>query len=246
MIRALIHGKGLFNWHNIGRVRASRWSSSAVKILCLALLHLTVPPLLCEPILFTTLDQTVVDLMPTTEPDTTKWSSVVLMKHAESVFCTKVQQVIFPIMPLDCSSQVLFGLPALVVTLVWGSSVDPAPTPCYSHYSFLARLFLFYVFNSSGFFYILLLNIFQRSSSFVWHSLLRQRCLAWHFVVWRFKCLALLCWHRFAFDCPRATVALQIDWQNNYGLDLSNRRKSGIEWVAEHKEHVYLFFSFFF
>lgn len=51
------------------------------------------------------------------------------------------------------SFQVMFGLPALVVTLVWGSSVDPAPTPCYSHFSFLAWLFLFYVFSSSNFFF---------------------------------------------------------------------------------------------
>lgn len=55
------------------------------------------------------------------------------------------------------SSQVLFGLPALVVTLVWGSSVDPAPTPCCSHYFFLACLFLFYVF-----FFILLQHLSKK------------------------------------------------------------------------------------
>lgn len=133
----------------------------------------------------------------------------------------------------DSSSQI-----KLVVTLVWSSSVDPAPTPCYS---FLAWLFLLYVLFS---FLCFSSKIFERSFSFVWLSLLRRRCLAWRFAVWRFKCFALLCWHRLVFDCPTSPVALQIDWQNNYGLDLSNRRQSGIEWAAEHKTHVFLWFFF--
>lgn len=44
-----------------------------------------------------------------------------------------------------------------------------------------------------------------------------------------------------ALNCPTATVVLPIDWQNNYGLDLFNHRRSGIEGVGELKEHVYHF-----
>lgn len=116
-----------------------------MRILCLTLLHLTKPPLLCEPMLFTTLDQTVLDSLLKAGHDTTKWRFVVNETYRKC-FLHKNTTSHFPHSDaglFTSSSQVLFGLPALVVTLFWGSSVDPAPTSCYSHYSFLAWLFMF-------------------------------------------------------------------------------------------------------
>lgn len=173
MILALIHDVGLFNWRNVGHVlRRPGDLAVQARILCLALLHLTVPPLLCKPILFTKLGETVFDSLPMIGHDTTKWSSVVPMKHTKIVFYTKVQQVIFLIVPQDYLRVLLkscLGCQHLwsYWSVVLQSILHQLPAVPTTSFLPACSCFMF----SAAVFFILLLNIFQRSSSFVSHSL---------------------------------------------------------------------------
>lgn len=105
-----------------------------MKILYLALLHSNAPPLLYEPLP----DILNHDCSPywarkflipcqRREKAATKRSSIVSMKRTESVSCAEVRLVssyysrVLLKSTLDCLH--------LVVSLVRGSSVDPAPTP---------------------------------------------------------------------------------------------------------------------
>lgn len=108
-----------------------------MKILYLALLHSNAPPLLYEPLL-DILNHNCSPywarkfLIPCQrrEKAATKRSSIVSMKRTESVSCAEVRLVssyysrVLLKSTLDCLH--------LVVSLVRGSSVDPAPTPCSS------------------------------------------------------------------------------------------------------------------